>query len=294
MKNKAIDYDKYFMDIVDENSKTFLRTFNEDYRLYSLVHSVKLNRGKLLDIGCGGGKLTESLPFYFKNARIYGCDISNTAISYAKKFGSGKVKYSVIKNNKFPYENNSFDVCIAFDVLEHVQNIDYLLNEAKRVLKDNGKFFIIVPCEGQPFTYTWLFQKLHLGQNLTYRYFGHIHSEYTHKYVLEVLKKHGFKIEEISYSEHFFYQCVQVLLLFLSKRFLELLVGEKKIAEYMPCNSIKSPKKKYDIIRIIRMAGLGLYDFFRMYVLYWETIVFRKVSFTGWKLHVLVRKEIKT
>lgn len=290
MKNKSINYEESFMDVIDENSESFLRTFKQDYRLYSLIHSIKLNRGKLLDIGCGGGKLTESLPYYFKNTKIYGCDINHVAIAYAKKLGSGKVKYSVLKNNKFPYRDKFFDVCIALDVLEHVQNVGAFLNEVKRVLKNDGKFFIIVPCEGQPFTYTWLFQKFHFGQNLTYRYFGHIHPEYTHKYMLKLLKKYGFRIEETSYSEHFFYQCIQVLLLFLSKRFLELLVGKKKIAEYTHSSLRRSQKSRFDIIRIIRMCGLGLYDFLRMYLLYWETIFFRKVPFTGWKLHMLVTR----
>ncbi len=147
MTAQVFDYEDVFMGVREKKPKSYLRTFTQDYRLRSLIESVALEKGRLLDIGCGGGMIAESLPYYYPEGAIYGCDVSKTAIVYAKKLGSGKVKYARIKDKRFPYKDNFFDVCICLDVLEHVPDVDYFLKEVKRVLKKNGKFF---PCIRSP------------------------------------------------------------------------------------------------------------------------------------------------
>jgi len=290
MKDKIFDYEDVFMGVRGEKPKTYFRSFKEDYRLRSLVETIELNRGKLLDIGCGGGMLTESLPYYFPKANIFGCDISRTAIEYAAKFGSGKVRYDQIQNNRFPYKDNIFDACICFDVLEHVPDVSLFLKEARRVLKKGGKFFLIVPCEGQQFTYTWFFQRIHLGENLTFRYLGHIHPEFTHKEVISLLQKHGFSIQKKTYSEHIFYQLLQFLVLFLPKILLEIFLGKNKANEYTNASLVKTPKNKNDYLLGARNLWYKIWDFMMFYPMNWETLLFKKVPLTAWKLHVLSQK----
>lgn len=290
MKNKSFDYEDVFMGVRGEKPATYFRSFREDYRLRSLVATIKLNKGKLLDIGCGGGMLTESLPYYFPKANIFGCDISRTAIKYAVKFGSGKIRYNQIQNNHFPYKDNFFNICICFDVLEHVPDVDFFLKEVKRVLKKNGKFFLIVPCEGQRFTYTWLFQKTHLGENLTLRYLGHIHPEFTHKRVIALLQKHGFLIQEKAYSEHIFYQLLQFLVLFLPKIMLEIFLGKNKANEYTNASLVKAPKNNNDCLLRARNLWYKVWDFMMFYPMNWETILLRQIPLSAWKLHVVVKK----
>ena len=290
MKNKSFDYEDVFMGVRGEKPKTYFRSFKEDYRLRSLVETIKLSNGKLLDVGCGGGMLTESLPYYFPKVNVFGCDISRTAIKYATKFGSGKVKYSQIRNNRFPYKDNFFDVCICFDVLEHVPDVNFFLKEAKRVLKKNGKFLLVVPCEGQLFTYTWFFQKIHLGSDLTFRYLGHIHPEFTHKKVITLLQKHGFFIQEKAYSEHIFYQLLQFLVLFLPKILLEIFLGKSKANEYTNASLVKTPKNKNDYLLGVRNLWYKIWNFMMFYPMNWETVLLRKIPVTAWKLHILVKK----
>lgn len=286
MTEQAFDYEDVFMGVREGKPKTYLRKFAEDYRLRSLTQSVALEKGKILDIGCGGGLIAESLPYYYPKAEIYGCDVSRTAIAYAKKLGSGKAKYAVINNKRFLYKDNFFDVCICLDVLEHVPDVDYFLKEVRRVLKKNGTFFLIVPCEGQPFTYTWLFQKIHIGQSLTHRYFGHIHPEFTHKSVIGMLEQRGFIIQKLAYSEHVFYQIMHLLLFTAPKAILEIFLG-KKSDEYTNSSLIRSPKSKRDFLMIIRFAWFKLFYFMMMYPMYWETILLERLPATAWKLHVL-------
>ncbi len=286
MKNQEFNYEEVFMGVRRKKPKTYKLSFYQDYRIRSLVKSIKLETGKLLDIGCGGGTIAESLPYYYPKVAIYGCDVSNTAIKFAKQLGSGKVKYSLIKNKTFPYRSDFFDVCICFDVLEHVPDVDFFLKEVKRVLKKNGAFFLIVPCEGQPFTYTWFFQKIKYGQKLTYNYYGHIHPEFTHNSVLALLKNHGFRLGEISYSEHFFYQIIHLLIYFLPKGLLGLFLGEKGTKEYSDSGLIASPKNESNPLMIIRKF---LFTFFELvkYPMNWETILLRNIPTTAWKLHVV-------
>lgn len=290
MKNKLFDYEDVFMGVRGEKPTTYFRSFKQDYRLRSLVRAIKLSEGKLLDIGCGGGMLTESLPYYFPKGSIFGCDISKTAIKYAEKLGSGKVKYNQIRKNCFPYKDNFFDVCICLDVLEHVPNVNFFLNEVKRVLKKNGKFFLIVPCEGQRFTYTWFFQKTHLGENLTVRYLGHIHPEFTHKRIIALLKKHGFLIQEKAYSEHIFYQLLQFLVLFLPKILLEVFLGKNKANEYTNASLVKAPKNKNDYLLKVRNLWYKIWDFMMFYPMNWETLLLKKIPVTAWKLHIVAKK----
>lgn len=291
MTSKTFDYESVFMGVREKKPKTYSRSFKEDYRLRSMVKAVVLDKGKLLDIGCGGGILTESLPYYYPKVDIYGADVSSTAISYAKKLGSGKIEYAHIKNKHLPYKNNFFDVCICLDVLEHVPDVIFFIREVKRVLKRNGIFFLIVPCEGQRFTFTWFFQKIHLGQNLTNRYFGHVHPEFTHKRVVKLLEKHGFVVKKTAYSEHLFYQLIFLLIFYLPKQLLGLFLGAEKAKGYTNSSLISFPKNKNDLFMIIRKFWFAFFDFMMMHPMYWETVLLRHVPTTAWKLHVLVVKK---
>lgn len=289
MTDQHFDYEDVCMGVREEKPETYLLTFAQDYRLRSLTSSIALGKGKLLDIGCGGGMISETLPYYYPKAEIYGCDVSKTAIAYAKKLGSGNVKYSLIHDKRFPYKGNFFDVCICLDVLEHVPDVDYFLMEVRRVLKKNGKFFLIVPCEGEPFTYTWFFQKTHVGENLTYRYFGHIHKEFTHKRVEALLRDNGFTVLKKAYSEHFFYQWMHLFIFFLPKWLLRRFLGEEKAHEYSNSSLIRSPKSSTDVLLIIRKLW-GMFFYWMMAgPMFLETILFRNIPHGAWKIHLLAK-----
>lgn len=291
MKNNKFDYEMGFMCPIDVSIHSYKKNFNQDYRLRNLTKVVKDKSGKLIDFGCGGGTTTEALSYYYPKMSIYGSDISNNAINHAKKYGSGKIKYCQIKNNKIPYKSNSFDVCVSLDVLEHVDNLDAVLNEMYRLLKKQGKLFIVVPCEGQPFTYTWFFRKLHIGENLTKENFGHIHPEYTHKYIINKLKEHNFKIEDIAYTEHILYQVNHLLVFFIPKKILEIIFGKKKIKEYAYSSLYWNKKSNSDPLMIMKIVWEKIKNLLLMYPMDWETIICRRIPYFAWKLNILVSKK---
>jgi len=118
------------MGVSQDRSKGFFKkTYKDKPELRRIVEMVKVKKGRMLDIGSGGGLISECLPFYFPNVRIHGCDVSASAIRYAKKFGTGKVTYRAMKK-RLPYSSNYFDACICTDVLEHIPDVPYFLRDS--------------------------------------------------------------------------------------------------------------------------------------------------------------------
>ncbi len=123
---------------------------------------------KILDIGCGDGELVQQLIDL--GFDCYGADIgfkdgqsTNNLIKEKKivKMLDNSSSYDDIdeKNYSIPFENNSFDVVISDQTIEHVKNLDQFISESYRVLKKNGVFYsyfpskhkIIEPHVGTPF-----------------------------------------------------------------------------------------------------------------------------------------------
>lgn len=97
-------------------------------------------KATLLDIGCGGGFLTNSLAK--RGHKVSGIDISEKTLEVAKKYDETKsVHYLLANAYNLPFKENTFDAVFALDVLEHVESPDKLIEEASRVLKPNGLFF---------------------------------------------------------------------------------------------------------------------------------------------------------
>lgn len=286
--SEGFNYNEVFMGVTPGKKKSYYLSFRDDYRLKRLTETVKLNRGRMVDLGCGGGLLTESLTHYYPKAKLYGCDISKVAISFARKFGSGKVIYDEIRNKKLPYKNDFFDVCICLDVIEHIPDVDFFLKEVKRILKKNGKFFLIVPCERQPFTYTWFFQKIKIGDKLTFKNWGHIHPEFTHKSVITLLRKHGFSIERKTYGEHIFYQVVNFFTYFLPKEIMELVLG-KNAQKYYDRGIVEKEVKKgrnADVFDLVRGTWLFTGSIFSRIAISMEMELLKNVAFTAWKINL--------
>lgn len=100
-----------------------------------------LNSKKILDLGCGGGLLSEE--FAKNGATVTGIDISEGAISIAKehaKLNNLKIDYVVGSAENIPFPEMEFDVVICADCLEHVANLEKVIAEISRVLKVDGIF----------------------------------------------------------------------------------------------------------------------------------------------------------
>jgi 2-polyprenyl-6-hydroxyphenyl methylase/3-demethylubiquinone-9 3-methyltransferase len=95
---------------------------------------------ELLDIGCGGGLLTNHLSQL--GHKVHGLDCSQSSLEIAKERDlTQRVMYHQGSALNLPFEAESFDVVCAMDLLEHVEEPEKVIAEAARVLKPGGLFF---------------------------------------------------------------------------------------------------------------------------------------------------------
>lgn len=97
---------------------------------------------KILEIGCGIGTVVNELSE--KNYDITGIDISQHAIDYGKE-KYGDINLQVNAAEILPFEDQSFNVVLSFDLLEHIAKIDKHISEVYRVLKNNGCYLFQTP-----------------------------------------------------------------------------------------------------------------------------------------------------
>jgi 2-polyprenyl-6-hydroxyphenyl methylase / 3-demethylubiquinone-9 3-methyltransferase len=96
---------------------------------------------KVLEVGCGGGILAES--FAREGALVTGVDLSRSSLAAARRHSaSGKmyIDYANAGGESLPFLDSSFDVVVSADFLEHVSNLDSVVEECSRVLKPSGLF----------------------------------------------------------------------------------------------------------------------------------------------------------
>ncbi len=98
-----------------------------------------LNGLKILDLGCGGGIATE--PLCRLGANISGIDQSESLINVAKIHAQKmklKINYQCSSIEEINKLNKRYDVVIALELLEHVNNLEQFCNLITSLLKKNG------------------------------------------------------------------------------------------------------------------------------------------------------------
>ncbi|MDP1574422.1 MAG: bifunctional 2-polyprenyl-6-hydroxyphenol methylase/3-demethylubiquinol 3-O-methyltransferase UbiG [Coxiellaceae bacterium] len=112
-------------------------------RLAYIQKHAEISGKHVLDIGCGGGILTESLAV--AGAIATGIDMSTDAIMAAKNHGEKNnvsVTYYQIRTEDFAKDNqHTFDVITCMEMLEHVPDPLSIIVAAKKMLKPDGKIF---------------------------------------------------------------------------------------------------------------------------------------------------------
>ena len=96
---------------------------------------------KILDIGCGGGLISE--PMSRLGGEVTGIDASERNIKIAKLHAEKnnlKIRYFK-KSPEQLNEKNKFDVVLNLEVVEHVDNLDLYLSSCYKLLNDNGIMF---------------------------------------------------------------------------------------------------------------------------------------------------------
>jgi|SRR5271157_1644517 len=144
-------------------TKLFLRLTYRcigEYRFPLRLRNYYLNRSlirsyqpaNIWDAGCGDGQSTFSLAKSYPSSTISGTDISANSIDHCKAI----LKKSPIDNVSFDlcdlmdtsYENR-FDLIVCFEVLEHIEDYEAVIQKFSKALRPNGYLIIHTPAEGR-------------------------------------------------------------------------------------------------------------------------------------------------
>lgn len=116
---------------------------NEHLARYAFA--ARLARGKrVLDAGCGAGYGSAEL---MKSAQsVVGADVAAEAIAYAREhYRLPNLHFEQASCTAFPHADASFDLVVAFEVIEHLSDWRDLLVEVRRILAPNGQFIVSTP-----------------------------------------------------------------------------------------------------------------------------------------------------
>lgn len=113
-------------------------------RLAYIDNAVSLANKKVLDIGCGGGLLSEAMQY--TGASVTGVDANESAIQVAREhagLSQCEVEYVVSSAEQYARENDKkFDLITCMELLEHVPDPDSLIRACASMLKPGGDLIV--------------------------------------------------------------------------------------------------------------------------------------------------------
>jgi ubiquinone/menaquinone biosynthesis C-methylase UbiE len=202
-KLAAVEYremnESYYDDQTDEAKVSKFRAWYHRSRYERLTQFVSrhFKKGmKMADLGCG------NCHWNIHHLPVFGVDINSKMLQWAKK--NKRLKdYKVCTDlSKTGLKAKSLDVVLMSEVLEHVFNQAEVLDEVKRILKDEGTFLITVPYDYflGPFFILFNLNCLYMGYirgSLYHKYrCGHIH-HFTKTRLRATLKQKGFELTDV-------------------------------------------------------------------------------------------------
>lgn len=130
-------------------------------RRFSTAVAMVRDGDKTIDIGCGTGGFVRRVLEKYPTNESWGVDISSTVIEQNKKACPDGVFFQQYIGDMDKVPDDYFDVAFAGEVLEHLEEPRLLFEDARRCLKNGGKFIITTPNERQILSkeHLWYFTK---------------------------------------------------------------------------------------------------------------------------------------
>lgn len=161
--------------------RRILASFVED-----ICRRVTDRRPRILDVGCGTGANLIMLSNY---GDAEGVDVSEDALAFCRERGLEKVRLGA--GEELPYDDGTFDLVTALDVVEHMDDDLAGLSEMRRVLRPGGRVLLFVPT----FMFLWGLQDEVSNHRRRYRL----------PQLRRVLEQAGFEIERTTYANITFF-----------------------------------------------------------------------------------------
>ncbi|OGI67958.1 hypothetical protein A2738_03875 [Candidatus Nomurabacteria bacterium RIFCSPHIGHO2_01_FULL_42_15] len=121
------------------------RKYELDRIEYELALGIMAGRefgNDVLDVGAGKGEFTDMLSK--RGYRVNCVEGTKKLFEELKEKGYKSVLVD-LEEEKLPFPDNSFDLVVSLEVIEHLWNTDHYLSELKRVVKPNGYVIITTP-----------------------------------------------------------------------------------------------------------------------------------------------------
>lgn len=109
----------------------------------AMVDRLGLEGKNILDIGCHDGTFLSLMKN--KNNNFFGLDASDWAVEKSRRKNIDVQQYFFDDSNRLPHEDDFFDLVAAGEIIEHIFDTDFFLDEVRRVLKPTGYFLISTP-----------------------------------------------------------------------------------------------------------------------------------------------------
>lgn len=162
--DKSLSLDETSRKYVARSTKWITNIF-----INNIIKSVDAIRPEsILDVGCGTGYVSGKIE-QFTGIDVLGCDINKDRLSVAENNVKGAL--FVADATRLPFKDSSFDLIIASEILEHLNNPTASINEIKRV----SKRYVIVTVPNEPF---FRMANFFRGKNL--KRFGNPHDHIHH------------------------------------------------------------------------------------------------------------------
>lgn len=167
------------------------------------------NPKSILDVGCGDGFYLHLLFALFPKAKIVGIDNDKNALRSASinlKYKNVKLKHGDICNLNFA--NNSLDIVVASELLEHLKDDFKGLKEIRRVLRPGGLLLISVPHANYPLLWdpiNWFLERIfktHIKKGFFAGIWNQHERLYSQNQLMKLVKKVGFKNIESDILTH--------------------------------------------------------------------------------------------
>lgn len=171
--------------------KNFLQRIWHQHKIDSAVKVLKnLNFSTCLDVGCASGYMIYEISKRFPNAKYFGVDVFDKAINYAKR-QYPQIDFKVASADKLPFKDDTFDLVLFYETIEHVEDPLLCLKEIKRVTSENGTLVLAMDSGSLLFRIVWFVWENTFGRVWQE---AHLHP-FTHEELEDLILKSGFKIQ---------------------------------------------------------------------------------------------------
>ena len=118
--------------------------YDEFYFASNMIFQLIEPEKRILDVGCGTGRLAEKLRLR-KKCYVVGIERDESAAKFAQQRCDKLLIADVESLREIPFENGFFDIIVFADVLEHLLDPEAVLRKFKKYLSDSGYIFVSIP-----------------------------------------------------------------------------------------------------------------------------------------------------